>query len=244
MESHVGTNDYRIKMESKTKTYHMNMLKKFIAKEPKVDVVHTSNKDDVTIAVARVIYQDTDPELGEVDLEGCHQKEVVQDVKLGENLSEDHLEGLDPKVIQHRVKLTDDTPIRCKPYRLLHAMREELQNEVDSMLEMGVVRPSTLPYASPIVMDKKKDSSNRVCLDFRKWNKITKVDPEPMTTAKDMFHRLGGMKYLSKTDLTKGYWQKPVAPEDVYKTAFVTPDGRYEFLLMPFGMVNSGATLV
>ena len=50
-------------------------------------------------------------------------------------------------VIQHRVKLTDDTPIRCKPYPLLYAMREELRNEVDSMLEMGVVRPSTLPYA-------------------------------------------------------------------------------------------------
>ena len=52
------------------------------------------------------------------------------------------------------------------------------------------------------------------------------------------------MKYLSKIDLTKGYWQIPVAPEDVYKTAFVTPDRQYEFLRMPFGMVNTGATLV
>ena len=52
------------------------------------------------------------------------------------------------------------------------------------------------------------------------------------------------MKYLSKIDLTNGYWQIPVAPEDVYKTAFVTPDGQYEFLRMPFGMVNGGATLV
>ena len=66
-------------------------------------------------------------------------------------------------VIQHRVKLTDDTPIRCKPYPLLYAMREELQNEVGSMLEMGVVKPSTSPYASPIVIVKKKDGSNRVC---------------------------------------------------------------------------------
>ena len=85
-------------------------------------------------------------------------------------------------VIQHRVKLTDDTPIRCKPYPLPYAMREELQNEVDSMLEIVVVRPSTSPYASPIVMVKKKDGSNRVCVDFRKLNKITKVDPEPMKT--------------------------------------------------------------
>ena len=132
-------------------------------------------------------------------------------------------------VIQHQIRLSDDTPIRCKPYPLPYAMREELRNEVDTMLEMGVVRPSTSPYASPIVMVKKKDGSNRVCVDFRKLNKITEVDPEPMTTAEDLFRRLSGKKFLSKIDLTKGYWQIPVAPEDVHKTAFVTPDGQYEF---------------
>ena len=62
VESRVGANDYRIKMGSKTTTYHLNMLKKYIAREPEVDVVYTSNKDDVTIAVAGVIYQDTDLE--------------------------------------------------------------------------------------------------------------------------------------------------------------------------------------
>ena len=93
-------------------------------------------------------------------------------------------------------------------------------------------------------MVKKKDASNRVCVDFRKLNKITKVDPERMTMAEDLFGRLSGMKYLSKIDLTKGYWQILLAPENVYKIAFVTPDGQYEFLRMPVGMVNSGATLV
>ena len=81
-------------------------------------------------------------------------------------------------------------------------------------------------------------------VDFRKLNKITKVDPEPMTTAEDLFRRLGGKKYQSKIDLTKGYWQKPAAPEDVYKTAFVTPNGQHEFLRMPFGIVNSGGTVI
>ena len=123
-------------------------------------------------------------------------------------------------------------------------MREELRNEVDTMLEMGVVRLSTSPYASPIVMVKKKDGSNRVCVDFRKLNKFTEVDPEPMTTAEDLFRMLSGKKYLSKIDFTKGYWQIPVAWEDVHKTAFMTPDGQYEFTRMSFGMVNSGATLV
>ena len=93
-------------------------------------------------------------------------------------------------------------------------------------------------------MVKKKDGSNRVCVDFRKLNIITEVDLEPMTTTEDLFQRLSGKKYLSKIDLTKGYWQIPVAPEDVHKTAFLTPDRQYEFTRMPFGMVNSGATLV
>ena len=69
--SRVGANDYRVKIGSKTKTYHLNMLKKYIVREPKVDVVLTSKKDDATKAVVklflpRVIYQDTDPEMGEV----------------------------------------------------------------------------------------------------------------------------------------------------------------------------------
>ena len=83
-------------------------------------------------------------------------------------------------------------------------------------------------------MVKKRDGSNRVCVDFRKLNKITEVDPEPMTTAEDLFRRLSDKKYLSKTDLTKEYWQIPVAPKDVYKTAFVTPDGQHEFTRMPY----------
>ena len=65
------------------------------------------------------------------------------------------------------IQLKDDTPIHCKSYPLLHGMREELLNEVNSLLEMGVVRPSM-----PIIMVKQKHGSNRVCVDFRKLNKI------------------------------------------------------------------------
>ena len=129
-------------------------------------MVHTSNKDVTIIAVAGVIYQGPHPELGEVpDLRGYPQKKGFRDVKLGENLSEDQrcmLKDLirrhpdvftdmrrETNVIQHKVKLTDDTPIPCKPYLLLYTMREELRNEVDSALERGVVRPSTSSYTSP-----------------------------------------------------------------------------------------------
>ena len=91
---------------------------------------------------------------------------------------------------------------------------------------------------------KKKDGSDCICVDYRKLNKLTIVDPEPMITAEDLFQRFRKSKYYSKIDLSKGYWQIPVAEKNIEKTAFITPDGTHDFLRMPFGMKNSGATLV
>ena len=93
-------------------------------------------------------------------------------------------------------------------------------------------------------MVKKKDGSNRVCVDIKKLTKVTEVDPKPMTTAEDLFQQFSGKKYLSTIHLITGYCQIAVAPEDVHKIAFVTPDGQYVFLWMTFGMVDSGSTLV
>ena len=114
----MGANDYRIKMGSKTKTCDLNMLKKYIVREPEVEVVHTSNKDGATIAVAGVIYQDTDPELGEVpDLEGYHQKEGVRDIKLGENLSEDQRSML-TNLIRRYPDIFTDEDLKFKSHHL------------------------------------------------------------------------------------------------------------------------------
>ena len=82
------------------------------------------------------------------------------------------------------------------------------------------------------------------CIEYRRLNRITL----PKFRTNDMYARtnkkFGKCKYFSKLDLSKGYWQIPVAEEDDYKTAFGTPDGCYKCLRMPFGMMNSGATLV
>ena len=112
------------------------------------------------------------------------------------------------------------------------------------MLDFGIIWASTSPYASSIVIVKKKDGSNRICVDYRKLNKVTVADPEPMKTPEDLFQRLGKSNYFSMIELSKGYWQIPEAEKDVKKTAFVTPDGNYKFIRMPFEMKNSGATLV
>ena len=82
---------------------------------------------------------------------------------------------------------------------------------------------------------KKKNGSSRVCGDYR--------DPEPTPAAIYLFQKLNGDKIFSKIDLSKGYWQVTIPEVDIPKTTFVTPDGSYEFLKMPSGIVNSGATL-
>ena len=147
-------------------------------------------------------------------------------------------------MIKHKIELTENNPIRSRPYPLPYAMRENLKMEIKDMLNLGIIRESNSSFASPIVIVKKKDGSYRICVDYQKLNKLTGADLEPMTTAEDLFQPLGKSKYYSKIDLSKGYWQIPVADEDIEKTAFITPDGTYNFLRMPFRMKNSEAMLV
>ena len=120
----------------------------------------------------------------------------------------------------------------------------EIQRKIQEMINTGIIRESDLPYASPMVLVKREDGSNLLCVDYRKLNRITVTDPEPIRTAKDLFQKLEQYQFFSKIDLSKGYWQIPVANEDIRKTAFVTADRCHEFLKMTIGIKNSGAALV
>ena len=124
-------------------------------------------------------------------------------------------------------------------------MRQKLSEEIDSMLKLGVIEPSTAPYASPIVIVNKSgvDKAIRVCCDNRMINKITVFDPEPMPTAEEIFSELNSCQYFSKFNLAKGYWQVPMKSEfDEDVTTITTHRGLYRFLVMPFGLSNSPAT--
>jgi hypothetical protein len=143
---------------------------------------------------------------------------------------------------QHKICLTTDEPIKLRPYPLPYAMREIVNKEIKQMLEDGIIERTDSPYASPIVMVRKADGSFRLCIDYRKLNKITIFDGEPMPSMVDIFNSLVQDNYFSKFDLSKGFWQIPIRAEDKPKTAFVTPDGIYQFRKMPFGAINSTAT--
>ena len=103
-------------------------------------------------------------------------------------------------------------------------MTDVVKEEVESMLQQGFIEPSESPYSSRIVI-KKKDGSNRLCIDMRALNNITVFDAEPKPNTEDIFTKLAGCKYFSKLDLSKGYWQVPLEKESKAKTAFQTPPG-------------------
>ena len=143
---------------------------------------------------------------------------------------------------KHVIRLTSDKPVRTKPYPLPFMSREIVCEEVRRMLETEIIEPSKSPYSSPIVIVKKKDGSNRFCIDFRAVNRVTVFDAETIPNADDIFVQLAGYRYVSKFDLCKGYWQLPLDETSKCITAFQTPLGLFQFKVMPFGLVNASAS--
>ena len=114
-------------------------------------------------------------------------------------------------------------------------MMEAAKDEVRDVINLDIVEPSESPYCSPVLIVKKKDKTNRFCIDFRTLNKITVFDAEPMPNMEEIFTKIAGHKYISKLDLTKGYWQIPLTKNAKQYTAFQTPLGLLQFKVLPFG---------
>ena len=115
--------------------------------------------------------------------------------------------------------------------------------QVQQMLSSNVIRPSNSPWASPVVMVRKKDGSLRFCVDFRQLNAATVKDAHPLPRIDDLLNALHGAKWFSTLDLKCGYWQVPITEQDKAKTAFRTSSGQlFEFNQVPFGLCNAPAT--
>ncbi|GFT37120.1 retrovirus-related Pol polyprotein from transposon 17.6 [Trichonephila clavipes] len=145
-------------------------------------------------------------------------------------------------VTQHRIDTADHPPIKQHPRRLPFAKQEEAGTLLREMQENDIIEPSSSPWASPIVLVRKKDGSTRFCVDYRKLNDVTKKDRYPLPRIDDTLDTLSGHKWFSTLDLKSGYWQVEIHPEDREKTAFTSGQGLWQFKVMPFGLCNAPAT--
>ncbi|GFT76153.1 retrovirus-related Pol polyprotein from transposon 17.6 [Trichonephila clavipes] len=145
-------------------------------------------------------------------------------------------------VTQHRIDTADHPPIKQHPRRLPFAKQEEVGTLLREMQENDIIEPSLSPWASPIVLVRKKDGSTRFCVDYRKLNDVTKKDSYPLPRIDDTLDTLSGHKWFSTLDLKSGYWQVEIHPEDREKTAFTSGQGLWQFKVMPFGLCNAPAT--
>ncbi|GFO34101.1 retrovirus-related pol polyprotein from transposon 297 [Plakobranchus ocellatus] len=189
-------NNYIFTMRNGKRTYHANILKKYEEREPSPPL-----QPVVENACTGFVRHEEYEEIGIIMLEP-KRKEYPKDVTISENLTPqqnkeardllqtfaDTLSDIPGKTerVEHKIRLTDETPFRMKQYPLpVHAM-DEVDKEINFMLESGIISKSTSPYASPITVVMKKDGAIRLCLDFRKLNKITIFDAEPIHTLDEL----------------------------------------------------------
>jgi hypothetical protein len=148
-----------------------------------------------------------------------------------------------PRFTDHQIPIPPTAaPVNVRPYRYPHAQKIEIEAQVQKLLSNGWIQPSNSPYSSPVLLLKKKDGSRRMCVDYRALNALTIKDRFPLPIVDELLDELGAARVFSKLDLTSGFHQIRLQPQDCHKTAFRTHDGHYEYRVMPFGLCNAPTT--
>ena len=137
----------------------------------------------------------------------------------------------------------DHPPIAKKPYALALKHYDWVKEEIDKLLEAGVIRENHSSWSAPIIVVPKQDGGKRLCVDFRALNANTRTYVWPMPRVEDIFAKLGKAKFFTTLDLRSGYHHIALDPDAIKKTAFVTPLGKYEYPKIPFGLAQAPAYL-
>lgn len=145
-------------------------------------------------------------------------------------------------VLEHEI-VVNSPPIKQRYYPVSPILQKHIDAELDDMLKKGIVERSNSPWASPILLVKKKDGSYRFCVDYRKLNSCTVRDSYPLPYVSNTLDKLRDARYISTLDIKSAFWQVPVKNESRQYTAFTVPNrGLFQFRRMPFGLCNSPAT--
>ena len=127
--------------------------------------------------------------------------------------------------VVHPIITESAPPVKSRYYRVPVAWEKEINLQIQEMLDNDIIRPSSSPWNSPIILVKKKDGSMRFVCDFRGLNNVTKKDTYPLPHMRDVIDKMAGSRYWTTLDAASAYWSMPLREEDKEKTAFAAPRG-------------------
>ena len=175
--------------------------------------------------------------------EGDQQRLASLLIKYGHIFSQNDQDIGRTRLEVHHIPTGEAAPVRQPPRRAPMHLRADIEAQIQNMLKQGIVEECASSWASPIVVVKKKDGSNRICVDYRALNQVTEKDAHPLPRIEDSLDALAGACVYSTLDMTSGYHQVEVAEADRDKTAFVTGMGHHlRYVTMPFGLCNAPST--
>ncbi|MCO5605638.1 hypothetical protein L7F22_059821 [Adiantum nelumboides] len=150
-----------------------------------------------------------------------------------------------PRAVDHAIDLFPGaTPYSRAPYKFDIDELKELKIQLDDLLKKGFIKPRVSPWGSPVLFQKKKDGTYRLCIDYRALNKQTIKNKYPLPHIDELLSQLSGATIFSKIDLRSGYHQIRIKAKDIPKTAFRARYGHYEFTVLAFGLGNAPATFM
>lgn len=132
--------------------------------------------------------------------------------------------------------------MNVKPYRYPYSQKNELERQLATMLDVGMIRPSHSLFSSHVLLVKKKDGSWHCCVDYRALNVITIKDRFLMSTIDELLDELGRASWFSKLNLRQGFHQLRINDADIHKIMFRIHHEHYEFKVLPFGLCNAPST--
>ena len=246
----MGDGNYRVatpdRVRKKTSVFHANLLKRFEEREIKnaVGAVGLGNELVKTSEASGDLLNSQILEEMPTRLNHLSPSQRDDIIALLQDFKSVFLDAPSrTNAAKHDIVLTSDTPIRHTPYRVNPEKRELIRQEITYMLNHGIIEPSNSDYSAPVVLVKKRGGrGHRLCTDYRKLNKVTVADSFPLPRIETCIDSVGHAKFVSKFDLLKGYWQVPLSERAKRVSAFVTPDGLYQYTVTPFGMRNAPAT--
>ena len=155
---------------------------------------------------------------------------------------QDKLPGLPPnrKNFSHVINVPEGVnPINRPPFRMSPAELDELQRQLAELQSLGLIRPSSSPWGAPVLFVKKKNGEMRMCIDYRALNKVTIRNSTPLPRIDECLDRLQGASWFTCLDLRSGYHQIRLKDSDIPLSGFNTRYGKWEWLVLPFGLSNA-----